>query len=320
MKQVKFIDGNEMSTSANVREWIDSCQLGGNDDLFFQRFRSSPAFLQIVEGSPKVSAVWNLKRLLKNEYFLNALSLICTSDYAGCPVNQVLIKDEKESLIRSVNPTTLRYANNAANCIDIFGRNIFSDDLNIYEIGAGYGGECKIFNDYAMSIYSKPLSNWSVFDLPSSFSLIKKFLNRFGYKAGFQSLDDVSGSDRLSLVMSNAALSEMRGALLEKYMNNCVSHASHGYFITNFDTHSKPYGGWSTTEFLGILHDMGKDDARELDTLSYLSHFDMIAGSRLIVFGTDAPKKRDTYSLLDIAKINAIKLSYRITSRLMIGA
>ena len=54
MKKSKFIDGNEMSTSANIQEWIDSCQLAGYDDLFFQRFRSSPAFLDIVEGTPKI--------------------------------------------------------------------------------------------------------------------------------------------------------------------------------------------------------------------------------------------------------------------------
>ena len=215
---------------------------------------------------------------------------------------------------------TVRYANNAANCIDLFGPKILSDEFQIYEIGAGYGGECKIFNDYATTLYSRSLRNWTTFDLPSSYGLIRKFLSQFGYQMEAESLEAFVAPNRPSLVMSNAALSEMRGSLLETYMERVVRPASHGYFITNFDTHSKPYGGWSTEEFLRALHRMGKGDARELHTISYLSHFDKCVGSRLIVFGTNAPTKRNVYSWVDVAKIIAIQKAYSITRRLMVGA
>jgi hypothetical protein len=94
-----------------------------------------------------------------------------------------------------------------------------------------------------------------------------------------------------------------------------VKPARFGYFIANFETHSKPFGGWSTDDFLRALRQMGKD-ARELHTESYLSHFDKQAGSRLIVFGTEAPERNDLYGFVDIFKIWMLQKTYGAIRRL----
>ena len=56
--------------------------------------------------------------------------------------------------------------------------------------------------------------------------------------------------------------------------------------MTNFESHSLPFGGMSTDQFLSRLREVGKTDAVELPASSFLSHFDVQAGTRLIVFGT----------------------------------
>lgn len=213
--QTKYIDGNNESTSSNVPNWLSSCETAGNDDNFFAKFRSDRTFLEVVEGSPEVAAIWNLKRLLKNRHFLATLPLIQRSDNVGTPRYIVYIKDPTEpGRLCRLNPTTVRYANNAANCIEFFGPGILAGTA-IYEIGAGYGGESKVFNDYATTINGLPITTWTTFDLPSSYCLIRKFLAQFGYSVNIETLDTFVHAKSPSLVISNAALSEMRGTLLE---------------------------------------------------------------------------------------------------------
>ena len=73
-----------------------------------------------------------------------------------------------------LSPTTIRYSKNSLNLLNFFSKKIFNS--NIYKIGGGYGGEAKIFFDFA-SIYNKGKKiKWNIFDLPSSYNLIKKFL------------------------------------------------------------------------------------------------------------------------------------------------
>jgi len=315
-RQTRCDDGNEESVTGNLDAWQNSCLRAAVNDECFRKFRSERAFLEVVEGAPETSAIWNLKRLLKNQKFLKALPLIRQSEYIGSPRRQVLFNDPSGiEVMCSLTPTTVRYANNAANSIDFFGPEILSGKYTIYEIGAGYGGECKVFNDYARALYSRTLEKWTIFDLPTSHGVIKKFLSQFNYSADRGSLDTFE-ADGPSFVMSNGALSEMRGALLESYVEKVVAPSQYGYFITNFETHSKPFGGWTTGEFLRVLRQMGKSDARELHTESYLSYFDKQARSRLIVFGTDTPTNRARRSFKDVVKILAIQMAYGVTRRL----
>ena len=287
------------SVTGNIPAWLTSC-LRTEDDVFFRRFRSDQAFLDVVEGTPETGGIWNLKRLLKDDLFRKALPLIQQSDHVGSPLRRISFGSY------SLSPTTIRYANNAANCF-----RFFPSLSTVYEIGAGYGGDCKIFNDFAK--VSGRTIDWSIFDLPTSQRVIEKFLAQFGYSARFHSLDSFMFRGP-ALIISNGALSEMRGSLLERYIEKVVAPCQFGYFITNFDTHSKPFGGWSTDEFLTALNRIGKSP-RELHTESYLSYFDKQAGSRLIVFGTDVPYRID-YRRSDVVKIIAIQKAYGLLRRL----
>ena len=77
----------------------------------------------------------------------------------------------------------------------------------------------------------------------------------------------------------------MRGDILDAYIDLVVKPAAHGYFITNFESHSQPYGGMTTDQFRSRLKDLGKFDVKELSAKKYLSYFYYQAGTSLIVFG-----------------------------------
>lgn len=238
--------------------------------------------MRVVEGSPKEAGYWNLRRLLENEIFVRALPVLQLSDAVGLPSN--LISFDAAGNSYSLAPTTIRYANNAINVLNLFGLEMFRDGI-IHEVGGGYGGEAVVFNHFSRSLLNLDLAErWCIYDLPSSYALINKFCHVFGYRVIIK--NDMEAVGEIDLVISNGALSEMWGDTLDKYIKNVVASAKSGYFMTNFESHSLPNGGISTTQFVQKLKELGKDDVQILSTKNYLSKFDAEAGTVLIVFGT----------------------------------
>lgn len=297
------------AVSAKESDWVQACIDAAEDDNFYRIFRSSKPFQRVIEGTPIAGGIWNLKRLLKDTKFIKALPSIQASDTLGLPINMIdfavtSTNTKPSSTIYSLSPTTIRYANNVLNCISLFGNNILNGKVEFYEIGAGYGGECKIFNDLAVTIFNSRIGKkWHVYDLPSSKGIIERFLSNFHYSASFDKLNSCipqRGSN--NFVISNAAFSEMRGKLLDEYFDSVIANSKYGYFITNFETHSVPYGGWTTEEFIKRLRACGKTDVTILPTVEYLSYFDHQAGSKLIVFGHKGMKRRQV-NIKDVAQI-----------------
>lgn len=303
----KYADGNQESVTANIPTWGIECQRAAQDDEFFKIFRRSEIFLQVIEGTSLIGGLSNLRRLLKDSNFLSSLKEIQKSDYFGGPLNLIEFFDA-DGFQAYLTPTTIRYANNACNVLTLFGKQIFENE--IYEIGGGYGGECKVFKDISLSIFGNDIS-WHIYDLPSSTSIITKWLGIFGYNVKFEDISQNKDILPNSFVISCGALSEIRGDLLKAYIDDVVLRATYGYFITNFDSHSKPFGGWSTDEFISYLRKNGKADIRELDARTWLSYYDFDAGSRLIVFGaksiSNKTQIRDYVIYKIIAKIRGLE-------------
>lgn len=169
----------------------------------------------------------------------------------------------------------------------MFNLNSNSSRLTISEIGGGYGGEAKVFFDLRHKLNNIKFISYEIYDLKSSIQLITKFLKEFGYSVKFKYLNDSKHykikADSKKLVISNAALSEMWGDLLNSYLKEVVYKADYGYFIVNFDTHSKPYGGISNQDFFDLLKKNGKNPIW-LNADNFLTSFDK-GVSKLIIFG-----------------------------------
>jgi hypothetical protein len=315
MSTTKYIDGNELTCTANIPDWISGCTHAAREDDLFKRFRKSSIFMEVVEGTPKSAGYYNLEKLKMNSDFIASLSKLESSESVGLPLN--IIDFSINKINYSLNPTTIRYANNCCNYINLFGRSIF--DNFIYEIGGGYGGECKVMNDFYSSLKEgNKIANYNVFDLKSSHALIQKYLLIFGYRVNFLDLHVMPAIESKSLVISNGAISEMRGDLLDAYIDLVVKPAAHGYFITNFESHSKPYGGMTTDQFISRLKDVGKFDVKELSAKKYLSYFDYQAGTRLIVFGAKIDNSNQLKST-QIMKMMALEKLLNLTNRIQIN-
>lgn len=276
---------NLHSSSGRYNNWSTDCLLFAKNDYFFT-FRSHPTMLYIVEGSPVRVGTWILRRLKKNPIFYSVIDKFSTSDSVGCPKNIINFVFKKRNI--KINPTTLRYINNILNLVDLFGEDVFVTNFldnkvkTIVEIGAGYGGECKIANDFSLYYHNIKIDeNWNIFDLDSSLPLIRRWLNEFGYQATLN--PNVDSLNNISLIVSNAAFSEMSRNLQEEYFNKIIMRAERGYFIENFGIHSAPFGGFTREEFIDRLKKAGKQ-VLELDPRTWLSNFDHDAKSGLVVF------------------------------------
>ncbi|CAB4335618.1 unannotated protein [freshwater metagenome] len=310
--KVNINDPMARSVTGSDSEWRDACEAAGSSIQSLSQFRRWPVFVFHVEGTPRIGGELLAQRLLRNPMFTKSLPTISKTEEFGSPLNLISIPFESKTF--KLSPTTLRYSNNCLNAIALFGLQIFQNQ--IIEIGGGYGGECKVFNDISRSITKEDKDlNWTVYDLPSSTALIRKWVEFSSYKVQFGSIyAEPKKISHDSMIISNGAISEMRDELLEDYFTNLILPAKYGYFITNFETHSSPYGGWTTEMFLNRLIAAGKKDAKVLPSHKYLSFTDS-GNSTLVVFGMDdqrPPKNR----LGDPIRYKAISSSQQMTSRL----
>jgi len=130
-----------------------------------------------------------------------------------------------------ISPTTLRYIKVLADLKKLFGS---LDDFRIVEIGCGYGGQCKIINDYF-----KP-KEYLLFDLPESNMLIKKYVEKQGLSnTKILSLEEFNPepTESFDLIISNYALSEIRTDIQMEYFNKIISRSKRGYLTLNFIGH-----------------------------------------------------------------------------------
>jgi len=278
-------------TRTSEQEWVNACKDAiGNLDYF----RLSPAFQRVVEGTPTPWGRFHLTKLINRDLFVNALDDLEQMDLLGMKSRNSSYDKRVEFKVQNsdgtrnhcLTPTALRYARNTINILDIFSKDC-SSPISVYEIGGGYGGDAKTFGAIA-SRANISVHSWNVFDLESSFELIRESCKNIPFpltlNANFPS-DEITPKGK-SLCFSCGALSEMNGKTLDSYLSNVVISCDYGYFLCNFDSHSKPYGGITTDDFIKFLVNSGKSNVQELNPFEYFTPYDKYCGgSRLVIFG-----------------------------------
>jgi len=263
--------------SGENNNWVELTQEAGRNEIVFNNFRKFDITKLIVDGYPSNTSVDYLLTLKKEQDIDIFIDIWESIDQFMSPDNSIFYKGKK------LTPATGRHVVNVSNYINFFGKDILNKE--VCEIGAGWGGEMVVFNKLKKNYF--PLNdgkNYSIFDLTSSIALIKKFAAANKVECNFR---DVSNSKvvEYDLVISNGAFSEMGASLQEEYFEKIISKSNNGYFITNFDTHSKKMGGWSTNEFVDRLNSADKKNIQVLDIEKCVSKFESEAGNKLIVFG-----------------------------------
>lgn len=201
----------------NHTKYLDLCRRAVEDDKVFAQFRNLDPMTMIVENSPVKSgldyAVYLGKTgIIKDGVFDN--TDFFKSDKLGNPALYDL-----GNIICS--PTTMRYIKTLYDLIQHFGH---LSRLSIAEIGAGYGGLCKVIHDLF-----KP-SGYYLFDLPEPLALQKKFLSKFG-------ITPVANEypEQIDLLIAMYSWSELSDELQDEYLYKVISKAKNCYIMLNYD-------------------------------------------------------------------------------------
>lgn len=204
----------------NYHELLD------DPSLIFNDFKSSKNYNNILEHVSKQHGI-EYNTLIENEFLQKIDSfkdLIDKNDSIGNP-NKVNINGFL------LSPSNLRYIYHSLLISSKIEKWYDKKDLNIIEIGGGYGGLCF----YIKNIIKNININYTIIDLPNANKIQSYYLQKQNINVQLISCFDIDKLKEIKydLVISNYCLSELgennKKEYLEKIVRNCEKH----FFIWN---------------------------------------------------------------------------------------
>lgn len=207
------------SVSSGIASYLAVCRRAVSDPARFAVFRRAPGYTPVLEHvSPHDGHEYH--RLLRSGGLaVRHLAQAAQNDTIGGPALMRL-----ESGLE-ISPTTLRYLKVADDLEARFGS---LDGAEIVEIGAGYGGQCRVI-DLLWSVHS-----YTLVDLRPVVNLAEEYLSHFALRTAvkFTTMNELSPR-RYDLAISNYAFSELSRKLQEIYFAKVLDHARRGYITFN---------------------------------------------------------------------------------------
>lgn len=194
-------------------------EIVGNNEIF-KNFKSNPVYMGALEhvsckqGKGYIDEINNILPSI-----FQTLDKFITNDKIGNPNTCYY-----EELKMNISPTTLRYIKVLCDLINHFGS---LDNMDIVEIGCGYGGQCKIINDVFK------FRSYTLIDLPEVLRLSNKYLKMFDINV---ILRDVKYDFNIpyDLCISNYAFTELDRETQVFYADKIIRNSTKGYFTCNF--------------------------------------------------------------------------------------
>lgn len=197
---------------ADMDAYLKVCKEAAEDDNVFASFKRNPAYTKILEHASYSQGYYYFNRIpfIDSDFFTS-------NDKYGSPE-----RFDYGGIL--ISPTTLQYTYVLHRIIHLIGS---LKEFNIIEIGGGYGGQCKIINDYCQP------KEYTIIDLEEPGLLQEKYLSKFGIKANIVSPLYAERARPCDLVISNYALSEIIEPYQTHYVRSILLHAKHGYITCN---------------------------------------------------------------------------------------
>jgi len=217
------------------------CEKASNDDTTFATFKSNKIYTRVLEHTSYEFGLDYLKIIKENTpELLNLIIDFKKNDICGAPATFYYSEIET-----SISPTTLRYTKVLSDLIHLYS---FPSELNVCEIGVGYGGQCRINMSYL------DVKKYTLVDLPQVLKLCQKFLSNFeiGNNICFKTMDELAVSASYDLVISNYAFSELKKDIQKIYLDKILLKSKSGYITYNTLAHTI-LDGYSAIDLANII-------------------------------------------------------------------
>jgi phospholipid N-methyltransferase len=237
MEKKLGIDYISTSLSDN-QAYPQLCIMASNDYKLFNNFRRHPIYNQILEHVSKELGDEYLAILSKDANVFTYMDTFKLNDKFGNPIMF------EYPGIGMISPTTLRYIKVLTDIKKYFGT---VDNLNICEIGVGYGGQCRIINAY----YNP--ATYSLVDIQPALALTQRYLDNFILNSviKYKTMNELDYKF-YDLVISNYAFTELPRSVQNVYLRKIILNSKKGYITYNEITPNQ-YNSYKLEELLALI-------------------------------------------------------------------
>lgn len=146
--------------------------------------------------------------------------------------------------IARIAPPTLRYIKILSDLESEFGT---LDNLNICEIGVGYGGMCRIINSYFN------VRSYTLVDLKPVLMLAQRYLDNYPLQTtlAYKTMHELQ-KESYDLFISNYAFTEIRREIQQVYLEKVVLSAARGY-ITYNEINPQDFNSYTKEELIKLI-------------------------------------------------------------------
>jgi len=239
------VNKNKRTSISDNINYPQFCKLASKDDDVFSRFRQAPIYIETLEHVSFRFGRQYVEKVVKskNNEIISKIDVFKTNDDYGTPE----IK-EFGNIFGKMAPTTTRYISVLNDLFNIFG------DLTGYkiaEVGAGYGGQCKIIHN------AFDVREYVIVDLDEAMMLIGKYLSKFDIKPRLQSASTLN-YESSDLFISNYAFSECVRDIQDLYLERLAKGAAKGFMLCNFVSNRFKVKSYTLNELVKKLESFGK--------------------------------------------------------------
>ncbi|MBE8986622.1 putative sugar O-methyltransferase [Nostoc sp. LEGE 12450] len=228
----------QTSLTDNI-DYPEFCLKASLDSSIFKDFRRNEIYkialehddfgqgLEYLEATKNSSSkvLSKINEFLKNDRIGNPIVF----DYEG---------------IGTIAPPTLRYIKILSDLESEFGT---LDNLNICEIGVGYGGLGRIVSSYFK------VKTYTLVDLKPVLMLAQRYLDHYPLKTTlvYKTMNELP-KENYDLVISNYAFTELRREIQDIYLEKVLLSATKGY-ITYNEINPKDFNSYTKEELIKII-------------------------------------------------------------------
>jgi putative sugar O-methyltransferase len=195
------------------------CIQASNDYRLFNAFRRNPIYTRVLEHVSEEQGEKYLQVICKDADIFSAINNFKPNDDYGSP------RMYDYPGIGMISPTTLRYIKVL---VDLKRHFQTLNNLNMCEIGVGYGGQCRVIN-----AYYEP-ATYCLVDIKPALALAQRFLDNYILHSAmtYKTMNELA-SNSYDLVLSNYAFTELRRDIQDVYLNKVILKSKRGYITYN---------------------------------------------------------------------------------------
>ena len=220
----RYIKHQAKSSISDTDNYRLACLEAANNEKSFSIFKQDSRYKEILEHTDYRTGLLYLEEIKKNTKIFESIKNFSANDRLGDP--EVFIFPG----IGLFSPSTLRYVKVLADLVKKFKT---LSNLEITEIGGGYGGQCLIIHQHA-----DPKS-YRIFDLPEALLLTERYLKKSNVKkTELCTLEKPivlckSSGLESDLLISNYAFSEINCRIQKTYLEKVIMNSKKGYMTIN---------------------------------------------------------------------------------------